>query len=1599
MKQPKRSLFLSVAAPVLLILSLLLCGMGLSLMANEYSGDELAVSLSSQESDGGFALALTLENRADYSLHNVSYRFTVPDGLSAASSDLAKLVGTLEAGAKFETTLTVTEGSSPNGQPPVTDTPNNGGNDGNTPGGNTPGGNTPDGNTPDGNTPDSDPTDELNPPANETSPLGMILAIAGGVLLVAAVIVTALLLYRKKKASSTLSMIAILLCGITFFSVGSFADDALQTATATCEVAGKTVTVEVTYAPQLPVEQGAVKVEDGNIELKDATIYIDSASEFSIVQRAADDLVNDFEMVTGNAPDLKNSLSELGDRAVIVGTVGNSVLIDSLISAGILDVSDIESKWEGYTIGVYKNLTEDLKEAVVIAGSDARGTIYGIYELSEQIGVSPWYWWADVPVEENENPTLAVEALTQTEIPDVKFRGIFINDEENFTFWSEKFENSTKAPGTKTYALVFELLLRLKANTLWPAMHNLTDAFNAVVNPETGIAYNAELANEYGIVMGSSHCELMLCNNETEWEPWCNKNQRKYNITKINNSWKDSYDYTINAEAMNAYWEDRVAQNYRFENVYTLGLRGVHDASINCSALTDKSLANRTKVVQSAIDAQMAIIEKYEQKYFEETGIRKEFVTTYCPYKEAADYYKQGLTLPEDCVILFCDDNYSYVRQFPTDAEKDIYGGFGVYYHVSYYGVPRSYLWIDSTPLSQIYNEMHKAYMAGSDDMWILNVGDIKPAEMSTDFFMKLAWDDSDFNTENLDDYMADFFTETYTIGDKDAETLAAAMTEFYQLAYPYKADYQGYNEGTEYSLVELGDEAERVIDRMTAIFETSSGIYNKLPANEKDSYYQVVHYKIRSTLLTLQKNVYEQKNKLYLSQGRFASVNAYAKLSEDAYNTIMSDIAYYNSLSGGKWDKIMNPYQTAQWLPVISGAPSVTYLPADAAEDGIGALVEGQSGGASAVTLYFSNLNDEARFLDIFSKGTKAYDYTITTDSFIVLEDAAGKKISGKTSGGKTTYTGSVEVEKRLFLTVDWSKVSKTTTGSVTVTDKYGFSRTFTVKATVASVDPSKQSTKGYYELNGLVSMEAEHFTKHVTNGDYSWKVVNNLGYAGDAMTVTYKGASNGPRVDSNYAENGAYLEYAIYFETAGKYNGTFYRIPTLNEGTGNTCRTGYALDDGTVNLLRGNSVVDTGGSSTWSNSVRCNMEKMTFTVNVPSAGWHTFRIYQVDVGITFDKIVLRHESIGSITTRTGDTETFNTVAGYTQPLRTTPPAIALKDVPFPVVDGGDNYLYDFTSDSSNATEGYLAVDLSTDASKGARYAWTEGFASIKAARRTGDKISTRDGGILYSSAKATFEVSLRRSGSYMVTIAVGDRSGSGTSASNMKVTANGKVVLTGIKQAAGGTSEYAFIVDAKDKVISLTFEGNWVISAIEIIPGEEKASGSGKFTANANGDIVIETETALENSQFASVNASKDGKNVIWMKTGGLSGYAMYFGPNTNASYSSTDPNGTQTSKMSFVIDAKAGTYNVWALVKSAEDDDDSVIIALDDGQVQTANDFKNTGGTYVWKKVGSVKISADGESTLTVWGREDGLCIDKIVLTAKSTAPAIDAPMKRS
>ncbi len=1327
------------------------------------------------------------------------------------------------------------------------------------------------------------------------------------------------------------------------------------------------------------------QISVGELSLKEVTLVLDTKNELSQVKRAADDLAADFKAVTGKEPAIASSSSK--GTAIYIGTLGESELIDRLAASQGISANKVAGNWEGFHIGVYED-GDSHNRFILIAGADKRGTIYGIYTLSELIGVSPWYFWGDVPIKENKNLTLSAETLTRNEAPDVKYRGIFINDEENFTFWSERFENALTSPGSpnpETYKKVFELILRLKANTLWPAMHNLSDAFNKEINPKTGIAYNAELADAYGVVMGSSHCELMLCNNETEWAPWCEANKGKYNLTKINNDWKASYDYTVNAEAMNAYWEARVAANYRFDNIYTIGLRGVHDAEILCSQLSDKSWASKATVVQAAVEAQLAILEKYEQLRSQELGHEVKFATCYAVYKEAAEYYKYDLSLPESCIILFCDDNYGYIRQMPSQTEIDTYEGFGVYYHVSYYGVPRSYLWIDTMPLANIYAEMDKAYTAGEDDLWILNVGDLKPAEISIDFFMDLAWNEAFVKRDGLNDYLKAFFQKTFSISNADAEALAVTMNEFYQLAFAYKPEYQGYHEGPDFSAIYVGDEAERMINRLEEIVLLSLKIAKTLPENEQASYQEIVHYKFFATYLTLQKTVYEQKNALYLSQGRFQSVNVYAALSEAAYRAVLQSVEDYCNLSDGKWQGIMNPYQTAQWLPVIAGAPKVTYLPESVAEDGVGAAVEGQSGNAP-IDLYFDSLSLDCRFIDIFSLGKDSYDYKITASDKIKLATDKGSTLA-LTNG---MYTDTVTIEKRLYIAIDWTRVTAVnSTETLTVSDKYGHTITYTLHLHKSALDPDADKAAGilgHYETNGIIAIEAEHYADKKDVDGMSWVEIPYLGYTGSSMK-TFPDISSGVfRLDADYENSSPYLEYRFYVQKTGSYSGTFYRIPTLNEGNDDagvhkTCRVAYAIDGGEVQLFRGNSVVDTAGNSTWSNSIRTNMERMPFTANFTSTGWHTIRIYRADAGITFDKIVMIHSSLAN-TSRLGESESVNNIA-YTPRTNTYLPDFS--DVTIKYGEAlGSTLLFDFTAKPENTQEGYTAVDLSSQGVSTKRYEWTEGFDSLSAYYRNKGKTAPRDLGVIVSSTKATFVASTSAPGKYIVTLAIGDMQSNGTPISNMSVKANGKTVIEGLDHPQNQTSELAFVVESTDGDITLTFAGTWAIAAVEIRPYVEIAAPTEEvITTNKNGDIVIEAEWALLDRPFAGNTKTTDGK-AYFMETGGIYGSAVYFGPNREGSY----PTPASSAKLTYQIKAESsGSYNVFAYVKSEDDDDDSLNIALDSSATQLTNDFKHTGGSYVLKKIGTVILSEGKVSTLTVYGREDGLAIDRIVLTKKA------------
>ena len=485
-----------------------------------------------------------------------------------------------------------------------------------------------------------------------------------------------------------------------------------------------------------------------------AAVLVIAPEDHEVVRLAGDDLARDIAAVTGVTPAHAGRLPEAAAPAVVIGTLGRSPALDRLVESGRLDVSDLRGAWESFVIAALP-AGPDTPPLLVIAGSDRRGTAFGVYELSQQIGVSPWHWWADVAPERREE--LTVPAGTRRfGPPSVRYRGIFINDEDwSLQPWAATtFEPEHGGIGPKTYARVFELLLRLKANTLWPAMHECTAPFN-------GDPRNAALADRYGIVMGSSHAEPMLRNNVREWT-----------------APKPDYSYVTNRAGVLAYWEERARTNGRYEGIWTLGMRGIHDSGIQ-GARTD---AERIAVLEQVFADQRDLLARHVAPAVERVP------QMFCAYKEVLDLYRQGLRVPADVTIVWPDDNFGYIRNFASPEERRRPGGFGVYYHISYLGRPLAYLWLNTTPPGLIWSEMTKAHAHGADRIWIVNVGDIKPAEIGTEFFLRLAWDVKQWGPDAQSAFLEEWAAREF--GREHAVETAALLGEYYRLNFQRKPEH-----------------------------------------------------------------------------------------------------------------------------------------------------------------------------------------------------------------------------------------------------------------------------------------------------------------------------------------------------------------------------------------------------------------------------------------------------------------------------------------------------------------------------------------------------------------------------------------------------------------------------------------------------------------------------------------------------------------------------------------------------------------------------------------------------------------------------------------
>lgn len=631
----------------------------------------------------------------------------------------------------------------------------------------------------------------------------------------------------------------------------------------------------------------------------EATPVCISSSEAVVVKKVANMFADDISRVTGQKPALNISKKVSGSRVIVIGTLGSNAFIDKLAKQGKLDVKNIRGGWEQYTIQVVKNPAKGIGEALVVAGSDKRGTAYGTLTISEKMGVSPFYWWTDVPVKHKKEVWLSGKEVSKS--PTVKYRGFFINDEDwGLKTWaSHTFEKELGDIGPKTYAKVCELILRLKGNMLGPAMHECTGAFYS--HPESKL-----VADSLGIMITTSHCEPLLINTASKWE-WDTKRDGEWN-------------YAVNAKGVQKKWDDRLKIASSYDNIYTMGMRGLHDAGLRGNLPIDQ----QTSLMNQIIKDQRSLLTKHIKKNI------KDIPQIYVPYKEAMDVYENGLQVPEDITLVWVDDNYGYMKRVSNPEEQKRSGHSGVYYHLSYLGAPHDYLWLNTTPPVLMYEELTKAYNTGADRYWLLNVGDIKPMELGIKTFFDLAWNVNAYNIQNINNHQSQFLGNLF--GEAYTPRFQGILDTYYRLAWSRKPEFMGWERewdtkeytglrDTEFSFQNYG-EAQRRLSEYEKLANNVKSLMSELPANQRDAFFEILGHPVMASYQMNRKFLMAQLNHEQYKLGNIEQANWAARQSQQAFDSIAALNRQYNSVVDGKWNDMMN--MAPAWCSLSHKMPEI---------------------------------------------------------------------------------------------------------------------------------------------------------------------------------------------------------------------------------------------------------------------------------------------------------------------------------------------------------------------------------------------------------------------------------------------------------------------------------------------------------------------------------------------------------------------------------------------------------------------------------------------------------------------------------------------------
>lgn len=883
-----------------------------------------------------------------------------------------------------------------------------------------------------------------------------------------------------------------------------------------------------------------------------------SATDFPGVVRAARDLQADFARVTGVTPSFGTDTVPSTDTVILVGTLGKSALIDGLVKAGKLNADTIRGRWEAFQIETVLHPLPGIERALVIVGSDKRGTIYGIYEISRQIGVSPWYWWADVPVRRQSELFVRAGKFVDRG-PVVKYRGIFLNDEAPaLSGWTkEKFGGFNH----KFYEKVFELLLRLRGNYLWPAM------WGSAFNDDDPL--NPKLADEYGIVMGTSHHEPLM-RAHAEWA--------RYG--------QGPWDYSKNAGVLREFWRGSVERTKDYENIQTIGMRGDGDEAM--------SAETNTTLLEQIVADQRKILTEVTHKP------AAEIPQLWALYKEVQSYYEHGMRVPDDVTLLWCDDNWGNIRRLPTTAETKRSGGAGIYYHFDYVGGPRNYKWLNTIPLTKIQEQMNLAWQYDANRIWIVNVGDLKPMEFPIEFFLTMAWDPARWPADKLMAYSEQWAANNF--GPAHAVEIAALINGYTKLNGRRKPEMLAPDT---YSLVNY-HEAERVLAEWQTLTTQAETLNAALSPEYRDAFFQLVLYPVKACANLQQLYVAAGLNRLYARQGR-AATNAEAARVRETFAEDGKLVAEYHSLGGGKWNHLMDQIKLGY---TIWQQPDIETMPAVAEvrprhEPSMAVAIEGSeiawpsTGARPAVLPELDSTTHETRWIDIFNRGASPFTFHAAANQPWIKFD---------------TTNGSVAQTTRVKLGVDWNAAPEGETRA-TVTIKGSTGEHATIQLPLRKNTLSANAT-GFVESDRTIAMEAPHFSRAIDDQKNTWRVLPDFGRTlGGVTSFPVKAASIVP------GGNSPHLEYDVYLLSSGEISVELQCAPSLDFQPDDGLQLAVSFDDAAPQIVK----LDTWATlQTWERSVGDGVRRVTTNLAVARPGNHVLKFWLVTPGVVLERIVL---------------------------------------------------------------------------------------------------------------------------------------------------------------------------------------------------------------------------------------------------------------------------------------------------------------------------------------------------------------------------------------